>query len=180
MTYQVVSENRNHKIVWRIFFHVFICWFNLSEFNTFHIWEAFFLHANVVIVRFCNQVSINLIWFQSNSIFSFSLNKLMANLNVSTMMNFANLLGSSTQTLMLLPKCYDQWVDRMGRLSKWNRWRFVTSNQRWFILCNHIWSCWYSCPKWKHNCHMIEERSEWQKVYPWTERCIASNRLQLY
>ena len=37
----------------------------------------------------------------------------MANLNVNTKMNYANLLGFATKILMMIPKYYDQWVDRI-------------------------------------------------------------------
>lgn len=37
----------------------------------------------------------------------------MTNLNVNTMMNYANLLISSIKIPMLLPKYYDQWVGHM-------------------------------------------------------------------
>lgn len=34
-------------------------------------------------------------------------------MNVNSIMNYANFLGSSTKTPMLHLKCYDQWVDQM-------------------------------------------------------------------
>lgn len=37
----------------------------------------------------------------------------MVNLNVNTMMNYKNLLGSATKISMLIPKYYDQWADQM-------------------------------------------------------------------
>lgn len=37
----------------------------------------------------------------------------MENLNVNTVMNYENLLGSATKILMLLPEYYDQWADHM-------------------------------------------------------------------
>lgn len=67
-----------------------------------------FRRMKFLIGQLCNQVSINLIRFLFSSIYSFILIKSLANLNVNTIMSFANIIGSSTKNLVLLPEYYDQ------------------------------------------------------------------------
>lgn len=85
-----------------------------------------FLHLNIVVLRTisniyrpCNQESINWIWFHFYSSFSYFLIKSMSNVNVNTLINYANLLGSSTKSLILLPGYYNKWVGRMKDYLNW-------------------------------------------------------------
>lgn len=52
----------------------------------------------------------------------------MVNLNINTMVNYANILGSSTRTPMLLPEYHDHWSDRVENYpSRYNEylWRSI-------------------------------------------------------